>query len=285
MVLLSKDTIPPGEEGEIKATFDAGNLRDRIIRKVRLETNDPEQSTVIIIFSAHVQVAFGAEKNLISFGRITKPEQDVTKKVKLIGKYLPDLTVTQVQSTNPWIKADKIISEDKSVEPEIEVTLKKNTPLGPQQSTIKVLTNNPEHVAQFSVTATVQGHTIIKPERIIFRVSPDSNDLSQKVKITNDTIDAFKIETVEIAENPFPELLDKNKEGKNYLKPSKDDLDIKIEAFDKNTAILSITLKRKLDQGQRLKGEIVISTNYKPEELITAQYYAFYSESKSSRKR
>lgn len=54
--LLSKETIPPGEKGTLKVTFNSRGYSGQVRKFIFLETNDPEKSKFQIFIEADIEV-------------------------------------------------------------------------------------------------------------------------------------------------------------------------------------------------------------------------------------
>jgi hypothetical protein len=46
--------IKPGESGSIKATFNSGSYKDKVIKTIYVYTNDPKNSEVVLYLNAEV---------------------------------------------------------------------------------------------------------------------------------------------------------------------------------------------------------------------------------------
>ena len=97
-VMVSRKELQPGEQGEIKTTFDSTRFRGPIEKKVYLYSNDPQQPTLKFTLRATVKEILEPRPHRISAGPLTAEAAHV-ETVDITNQWTGALQITRVTST------------------------------------------------------------------------------------------------------------------------------------------------------------------------------------------
>lgn len=123
--LVSARSIPPGESGEIRTTFDSSRFRGNVLKTVTLYSNDPAQRTAQFQLRGIVRQEILPAPERISLGTLT-PGASREVHLTLTNQGSRHLSQITAQATHPDLK----------------VTLG-TTRLGPGESTVATVTATP----------------------------------------------------------------------------------------------------------------------------------------------
>jgi len=215
--LASEREIPPGEEGEIKVTFDSSSRhgRGKIHRTITVPSNDPEQPKVELSLTGEVLVEIEITPRYLNFGTIQKGEER-SGSVKVRFPCDPTRQVTQVESLTKGISAEQVSS--KSAEPgetEIQIRLSKDVPVGRLSGRVQISTTNPNKPTDtIMVIANVQGEIVVQPSVLsgVFR----KGDPKAIVTLTKKGKKNLKIKKVEEDTGRFTTHVVQVKKGEHY---------------------------------------------------------------------
>jgi len=103
--ILSKKNLQPGEQGEVKATFNSSRFRGPITKKVYLYSNDPRQKTYELELKALVKEVLVRTPHRISGGPI-QPGEKHTSTLELTNEWKDAVAVTEIVSGLPALQAE-----------------------------------------------------------------------------------------------------------------------------------------------------------------------------------
>jgi len=66
------EMVPPGKTAAIKAVFNAGGYRGKVTKTIAVQTNDPKNQNVQLVFSGYVQPQVEVMPSNINFGKLAK---------------------------------------------------------------------------------------------------------------------------------------------------------------------------------------------------------------------
>lgn len=98
--LLSSGNLPPGEKGELSASFDSGRFRGQVAKTIYLYSNDPVSPVAQLKIKGEVLELFSLEPRQVNFGAV-KLGQQVESKVSLTNRTGEALLIDQVETTTP----------------------------------------------------------------------------------------------------------------------------------------------------------------------------------------
>jgi len=101
--LVSSRSIRPGEQGEIKTTFDSSRVRGGVVKTVTLYSNDPAQRTAQFQLRGTVMQEIVPSPERLTLGTLVPGE---TKEVRLTltNKGSRELPLLSAQATHPDLK-------------------------------------------------------------------------------------------------------------------------------------------------------------------------------------
>jgi len=123
--LVSARSIPPGESGEIRTTFDSSRFRGNVLKTVTLYSNDPAQKTAQFQLRGIVKQELVPSPERISLGTLT-PGTSTEVRLTLTNQGTRHLSQITAQATHPDLKVS------------LDVTR-----LGPGESTVATVTATP----------------------------------------------------------------------------------------------------------------------------------------------
>ena len=93
-----KDQVPPGEKGEVTATFNIGDRTGPQVKTVSVETDDPKQAVTVLTLKANIPSLLDLQPNFVYW----QPNEEGKPKtvVARAGKGVP-IKHIDVTSTNP----------------------------------------------------------------------------------------------------------------------------------------------------------------------------------------
>jgi hypothetical protein len=145
--LLSADTIPPGEFGEVRTVFNSDGFSGSVVKTIYLHTNDPLQETVRFQLQGMVQKEIEVMPSRLQFSNLDK-KNPAKATITLTNKGSNTLFLSELKTTSKELVAllsKESLGPDETVEMEITlapeenksrfagyVTLKTSSPRTPQ---------------------------------------------------------------------------------------------------------------------------------------------------------
>ncbi|MBN2382421.1 DUF1573 domain-containing protein [bacterium] len=277
VALATKDLIPPGQEGEIKATLRVGKSKNSMKKAVYVETNDPDNKKVTLFLVANVKIDFTLEPSFVSFGRVSKEELGQEQIIKVIGDDSLNYKLTGVESDNPALEARILPPERDGEGQRVALKLNQKVSTGILKGMIKIKSNHPNYATILvSVHGIILGHIQVDPERLYFSIKPGQDNEVKIVTVTNTERKDYKILAMKIEADPIHKSSAQRHALITYLEAKPDDLIMKeIEPDSSGNKRISFTLNRKLNPGERLQGKVVLTTDDKTQEQVTIVFHAF----------
>ncbi len=273
VALLSEKVIPPGEKGEIKATFDSTRRAGKQTKTITVQSNDPNEPSAKLTITGLIKKYIEVKPDPLNLGTVFRGEP-VTQTIRIIPpKTLPNFKITKVESNQPYLVAEvenpgswgerftakfrnlfkkKSGEEKEEVGIPITVTLKPDAPIGRIRANLKIETNDDRKPSlTVRVTGTVSGPIQVVPTAITFQSSQIKQGLTRKVTLTSRKggLKILKVET------NSPHILVETQEkesGKSYE--------------------IEVTLSPDAPKG-RLQGSLTIQTNFDDQSLIKVPIY------------
>jgi hypothetical protein len=167
--LATTDEVQPGEQGEIKVTFNSSGYVGKVSKWVYVHSNDPNGEKVKLRITCTVVVDILVRPSAISFGKIQLGEP-TSSKFTLLPMKLEKIEVKEVKVSSEHLTYRVSDYSDGGKDGyEIEVTLDSEMPVGDFTEIVKVHTNSEEHpVLSVNVRGQVRGDVWAEPEEIAF---------------------------------------------------------------------------------------------------------------------
>ncbi len=142
--------IPPGQEGRFTAKISW--VKGKFHKRVRVQTNDPENETIILGLKGDVLPHIVVEPSRINL--LGKGEETITSKIKIISGDGQAFKILKIDSTLKGI-AYEIKEEKKGYR--YSLLLKANLPPGRHLGTLIINTNHPKkRLLKISIFAFVK---------------------------------------------------------------------------------------------------------------------------------
>jgi Protein of unknown function (DUF1573) len=210
----TKSTLAPGEESDIKVTFDTRFEKGPSTRTITVLTNDPKHPQSELTLKGDVKVQVAANPSEIAFGNVkhgTEPTRQVLITDLVAGK---PLKITSISKANPDISVKPVPRPDGKPGAAINVTLLKNMPPGPFDDTIKLVTSRaPLDITVFGV---VQGDLTVKPPQVSFGIVGRHQATQRIVRLVNDGDHTVNVTGVSSSSNNASAAVEPITPGKEY---------------------------------------------------------------------
>jgi len=246
--VLTNNTIPPGETGEIKATFKTASYGGKIKKSITVSSNDPDTPRQKLTISGEVIEDITIKPRNINFGSIQADvPSDKTISVSIKSQSGPDFKIEKITASKPFVITS--IAEERDGEYTVDVTLKDYHKIGRFSGRITLQTNNTKQKkADISFYGDIEGDITTYPKRVYYGNIVSGKESTQKlfVKMNKDNL---KITDIKI---------------------SPDFLSIKIEErYEQNNPHCLIEMKLPKDAPTgKLSGFLELHTNSKQQPLI-----------------
>lgn len=179
----TKTTLAPGEQSEIKVTFDTRFDKGPATRTITVLNNDPKDPQAELTMKGDVKVQVAASPSEVAFGDIkhgTEPTRQVLITDLVDGK---PLKITKISKSNPDISVTPVGRPEGKPGAAINVTLLKTMPAGPFDDTIKLATSRAP--LDISVFGTVQGDITVNPPQVSFGIVGRHQPAQRVVRLLN----------------------------------------------------------------------------------------------------
>ena len=214
--LLSKDEIQPGEEGEIKVTFNTGMSSGKKNKQIYVHSNDPSQPAAKLQIMANIIVPLEMRPRSVRWN--ADKDRPSTRTVEL--RYQPDLNIKilKVESSSPAFKVTvRPKNEGETPAYEIEIQCDGNLPVGNLSEMITITTDNPDYRTQtVAIRGRIVGLIRVVPNSITLRVGKDNVLPSRTVQVSARDNESFEITEVESTSPLIATELTKNEAANTY---------------------------------------------------------------------
>jgi hypothetical protein len=209
--LLSSKLIAPGEEGEIKATYDSKGTMGDVMKAIHVYSNDPDEGKVQLVIQGHVTSFISVRPRYVNFDEKMRGKS-YTKKLKVAPLGPNDnFKVLKTETTLKSITT-KFYPVDQTNEYIVELTLKPDARVGALDETLTIHTNIEK---KSSYTVDIKGTVIsavkLAPRHLVFNLTNGevlkkeifvSHYFGEKIKIKelNNPLDYVSTQVVTIDE-------------------------------------------------------------------------------------
>jgi hypothetical protein len=180
----TKTTLAPGEESEVKVTFDTRFDKGPATRTITVLNNDPKNPQAELTIKGDVKVQVAATPSEIAFGNVkhgTEPTRQVLITDLVDGK---PLKISKITKANPNISVTAVPRPDGKPGAAINVTLLKAMPAGPFDDTLKLATSRAP--LDITVFGTIQGDITVNPAQVSFGIVGRHQSAQRIVRLIND---------------------------------------------------------------------------------------------------
>jgi hypothetical protein len=215
-VILTNDTIPPGETGEIKAIFSSGSLSGNIKKSITVASNDPDTPKYRLTISGEIIKDLIIKPENIDFGLVPIGEE-TSETITIKSQTAPDFKIKKITSSKPFI--DTTIVGEENGEYIIKIELKHHPVIGRFSGGIYLETNSQiQQKVHIPFFGEIAGDITTYPKKIYYGSVVKGKELTQKlyVKVNKSNIEILKIKT-------FPDYISariiekKENENPHYL--------------------------------------------------------------------
>ncbi|MDR4506443.1 MAG: DUF1573 domain-containing protein [Candidatus Scalindua sp.] len=192
--ILTNKTIPPGETGEIKTTFNSSSFHGKVTKSITVHSNDPKRSIYKLTISCTVTEVISANPRRINFASVyIGSEMNKTITVTSDSSF----NITKITSSIPFL--DVSIKEKNENEYTINVSLKDNHEIGRFNGSIFLETDNTiQPKVIIPVFGDITGDITIYPEKLYYGNIKKGSERTQKVflKLNRENIKISGIKVV-----------------------------------------------------------------------------------------
>lgn len=188
---MSSSLIPPGQQASLNVSFDTNGFYGFKVKTIRLFTNDPQRSTVVLTLQGKIERDVEIEPSRLYFGTIGKGSN------KVVSAELRSSSGTKILD---------VISRSKDIELKIEdsasggktvsVSFSKDAPIGIFRNRIVVKTSSAQNpVINIPVFARIEGDLKLSPADVSFGLleGPLGEAQEKIVKVENRSAKAINI--------------------------------------------------------------------------------------------
>jgi hypothetical protein len=195
--LATTKQVQPGEQGEIKVTFNSAGYVGKVSKWVYVHSSDPEKEKVKLRISCTVVVDILVRPSGISFGKIPLGEP-VSSKFTLLPMKLESIELREIEvSSNHLTYRVSGYSDGGRDGYEVEVTLDSEMPIGEFSETVEIHTNSEQHpVLSVNVRGQVRGDVWAEPEEIAFGCHRGKSD-TLEITVNKGSAENFSITKID----------------------------------------------------------------------------------------
>ena len=184
--VIAADTIPPGTEGTIQATFDTKRFAGQKAKDIRVHTNDPLRPVTTLTLRGEITVEVQVQPAQLYLGRLQRGSP-ITRTVTVLYDENKPLEITDITNANPAIS---VRAEDVRVEGKkgkaLGVSVSKTARRGPLNDTITVTTTSTKRpTISIPVVGNVEGDISVSPSQVSFGVVRQGVGETRTVRIKN----------------------------------------------------------------------------------------------------
>lgn len=184
--VIAADTIPPGTEGTIQATFDTKRFAGQKAKDIRVHTNDPFRPVTTLTLRGEITTEVQIEPAQLYLGRLHRGSP-ITRTVTILYDENKSLEITDITNANSAISVQ---AEDARVEGKkgkaLQVSVSKTAQRGPLNDTITVTTTSQRKpTISIPVVGSVEGDISVSPSQVSFGVVRQGVGETRTVRIKN----------------------------------------------------------------------------------------------------
>ncbi len=193
--ILTNDTIPPGETGEIKVTYSSGSSSGNVKKTITVQSNDPNTTKFRLTISGEIISDLIIKPEYIDFGSIPAGG-NASETVTIKSQTKPDFKIKKITPSKPLV--DATIAGKENGEYIVKITLKQNSVIGRFSGGIYLETNSKiQSKVNIPFYGEIAGDITTYPKKLYFGSVIKGKELTQKlyVKVNKSDIEITKIKT------------------------------------------------------------------------------------------
>jgi hypothetical protein len=101
-----KRELAPGEAATLKVTFRSGSMRDRVVKRVYVDSNDPAQARVNLTVTGEIKVEVEVNPRGVYLGRL-KIGETLERSVEIVPVDAEDFKILGVSADHPDVRVGK----------------------------------------------------------------------------------------------------------------------------------------------------------------------------------
>ena len=216
--------IQPGAAGWVKAKLDTTGFAGPISKSILIVTDDPTTPTSSVIIKADVKPFIEAlPRPLLRFNAVQG--ETSSQKVTVVSDQPDAFNVTGVESDAPFVTAsvrklgeDELIKGKHQDQYEVTVTLAPDSPVGPVNATLTVLTSHPKaSKLQLKVYGVVRALLHVTPPELQFGAVEAALKPGRNVIVINNQPDIqVEVTGAEVSDPAFTTEVITIEKGKRY---------------------------------------------------------------------
>lgn len=192
--------LSPGEEGKIEVKFDISGRRGLEVKRVDVQTNDPNRTKVTLVVKALIEPEFWLEERSLYLGNLNSWDS-FDRRIKIGAKDLKSLSVESVRPSHSDIKAELIFQDEQGEKtPYLHLSGGPGLPAGRFQRWAEVVFDSTRNLRdRVFLMAQVMGDLRISPERLRLGYVGGRYLAEEKFLVYSESGNSFKI--LQIKEN------------------------------------------------------------------------------------
>lgn len=184
--VIAADTIPPGREGSIRATFDTKRFAGQKAKDIRVHTNDPLSPVTTLTLRGEITTEVQVQPAQVYLGRLPRGVS-TSRTVTVLYDQNKTFEITHISNDHPAISVQ---AEDTRVEGKkgkaLRVSVSKTAQRGPLNDTITITTTSPKKpTISIPVVGSIEGDVVVLPSQVSFGVVRQGVGQTRTVRIKN----------------------------------------------------------------------------------------------------
>ena len=184
--VIAADTIPPGREGSIRATFDTKRFAGQKAKDIRVHTNDPLSPVTTLRLRGEITTEVQVQPAQVYLGRLPRGVP-TSRTVSVLYDQDKTFEITHISNDHPAIRVQ---AEDTRVEGKkgkaLRVSVSTTAQRGPLNDTITITTTSPKKpTISIPVVGSIEGDVVVLPSQVSFGVVRQGVGQTRTVRIKN----------------------------------------------------------------------------------------------------
>ena len=247
-VSADNDVIEPGASTAIKVSFNTGGFQGEKVKTIRVYTNDPQESTVLLTIRGQVKPDVTVEPEVIDFGKVRAGEDHHAAALVYVVDQSPTKFLDARSHTVDLEVSAEDFSETGRSGKKLAITLKSSAPEGVFRGRIALRTTSTRNpIVDLAVLARLEGDLVLEPPSVVFGslAGPLPDPVIQTAKLRNSGERPMHIVSIE-SDNPAVTA---------EFNPVENSKDYAIEVILAKSATSIVRAHLKIVTDQRDKGE------------------------------
>ena len=190
-------TLEPGQEGEIKVTFNSQGRVGSQHKVVTVNTNDPKTPQVQLAFTVQVRAVLDVQPQTLVFGEACRGLTSEAKEVRLVGVDGQPFVIQSVHQSSDNLVLNWEQTPDGSTVIKVRVSPKDGEASRPVTERVEVQTTHPKKpMVAFTVTWLVVGEIMVTPPQVVLAKRLGQEAAPTRFNVTKRSEGAFAIREV-----------------------------------------------------------------------------------------